>query len=150
MDLLWDREPVSSGELVAVCDQKFGWKKSTTYTFIKRLQEKGVTWEAFTGFGPYPTAHNPAGGRGLIDEMVKIAEAQGIEVITECKGEKLGLDDQGAVVGIVAETSDKVITFNTASVVLATGGISANAEMVKQYSKPERFLSRRPAQPAMA
>ena len=42
MDLLWDREPVSSGELVAVCDQKFGWKKSTTYTFIKRLQEKGV------------------------------------------------------------------------------------------------------------
>lgn len=96
--------------------------------------EKGVTWEAFTGFGPYPTAHNPAGGRGLIDEMVKIAEAQGIEVITECKGEKLVLDDQGAVVGIVAETSDKVITFNTASVVLATGGISANSEMVKQYS----------------
>ena len=42
MDLLWDREPVSSGELVAVCDQKFGWQKSTTYTFIKRLQEKGA------------------------------------------------------------------------------------------------------------
>ena len=30
MDLLWEREPVSSGELVAVCDQKFGWKKSTS------------------------------------------------------------------------------------------------------------------------
>ena len=42
MDLLWEREPVSSGELVTVCDQKFGWKKSTTYTFIKRLQDKGV------------------------------------------------------------------------------------------------------------
>lgn len=27
MDLLWEREPVSSGELVAVCDQKFGWKE---------------------------------------------------------------------------------------------------------------------------
>ena len=25
-----------------MCDQKFGWKKSTTYTFIKRLQDKGV------------------------------------------------------------------------------------------------------------
>lgn len=87
--------------------------------------------------------------------MVKIAEAQGIEVITECKGEKLVLDDQGAVVGIVAETSDKVITFNTASVVLATGGISAKrgngkAIFAEGRPKPERFLSRRPAQPAMA
>ena len=66
-----------------------------------------MTWEVFTGFGPYPTAHNPLGGRGLIDEMVKIAENQGIEVITECKGEKLVIDDQGAVVGVVAETADK-------------------------------------------
>ena len=131
----WDERMSYSGQESGYPDEE-RWEAivSKTGETVDWLQEKGVTWEAFTGFGPYPTAHNPAGGRGLIDEMVKIAEAQGIEVITECKGEKLVLDDQGAVVGIVAETSDKVITFNTASVVLATGGISANAEMVKQYS----------------
>ena len=42
MDLLWEREPVSSGELVTVCDQKFGWKKSTTYTILKRLCEREI------------------------------------------------------------------------------------------------------------
>ena len=129
----WDERMSYSGQESGYPDEE-RWEAivSKTGETVDWLQEKGVTWEAFTGFGPYPTAHNPAGGRGLIDEMVKIAEAQGIEVITECKGEKLVLDDQGAVVGIVAETSDKVITFNTASVVLATGGISANSEMVKQ------------------
>ncbi len=42
MDVLWDREPVSSTELVKSCMEKLGWKKSTTYTVIKKLSEKGV------------------------------------------------------------------------------------------------------------
>lgn len=42
MTLIWDNEPLSSGNLVALCAEKFGWKKSTTYTFLKRLQERGV------------------------------------------------------------------------------------------------------------
>ncbi|MCH1939781.1 FAD-dependent oxidoreductase [Holdemania massiliensis] len=131
----WDERMSYSGQKSGYPDET-RWEEIVAKTgdTVDWLQEKGVTWEAFTGFGPYPTAHNPAGGRGLIDEMVKIAESQGIEVITECKGEKLVIDDQGAVVGIVAETADKVITFNASSVVLATGGISANDEMVKQYS----------------
>ena len=41
-DIIWDRAPLGSGELVKLCEQELGWKKSTTYTFIKRLQEKGV------------------------------------------------------------------------------------------------------------
>ena len=41
MRILWDCEPVSSGELVKRCQAELGWKKSTTYTMIKRLQEKG-------------------------------------------------------------------------------------------------------------
>ena len=28
--LLWERVPVTSGELVRICEQKFGWKKPTT------------------------------------------------------------------------------------------------------------------------
>ncbi len=41
-DLIWQREPVSSGELVKLCDTEFGWKKSTTYTMLKRLCDRGI------------------------------------------------------------------------------------------------------------
>ena len=40
--LLWEREPIGSGELAKLCEQQLGWKKSTTYTVIKRLSERGV------------------------------------------------------------------------------------------------------------
>ena len=41
-NLIWEHEPISSGELVQLCDQKFSWKKSTTYTMLKRLCNKGI------------------------------------------------------------------------------------------------------------
>ena len=40
--ILWEHEPIKSGELVALCQEKLGWKQSTTYTVIKRLSERGV------------------------------------------------------------------------------------------------------------
>jgi len=41
-ELIWDREPIGSGELVKLCDAEFGWKKSTTYTVLKKMCEKGI------------------------------------------------------------------------------------------------------------
>lgn len=41
-DMIWEREPVSSTELVKLCEREFGWKKSTTYTVLKRLSERGL------------------------------------------------------------------------------------------------------------
>jgi predicted transcriptional regulator len=41
-ELIWDREPISSGELVKLCADEFGWKKSTTYTVLKKLCEKEI------------------------------------------------------------------------------------------------------------
>ena len=41
-ELIWDREPIGSGELVKLCNEKFEWKKSTTYTALKKLCEKGL------------------------------------------------------------------------------------------------------------
>jgi len=41
MTIIWDNEPVTSPRLVELCFEKFGWKKSTTYTMIKKLSEKG-------------------------------------------------------------------------------------------------------------
>lgn len=42
MTVIWDHEPVSSTELVKLCQEKLGWKKSTTYTMLKKMTEKGL------------------------------------------------------------------------------------------------------------
>ena len=40
--ILWENEPIKSGELVSLCQKQLGWKPTTTYTVIKRLSERGV------------------------------------------------------------------------------------------------------------
>ena len=41
MCVVWEHAPVNSGDLVKLCNETLGWKKSTTYTTIKKLSEKG-------------------------------------------------------------------------------------------------------------
>ena len=41
-DIIWESEPLTSGELVKLCETTLGWKKSTTYTVLKKLCEKGI------------------------------------------------------------------------------------------------------------
>ena len=41
-DLIWVHAPISSGELVKLCAEKLEWKKSTTYTVLKKLCERGI------------------------------------------------------------------------------------------------------------
>ncbi len=41
-EIIWEHEPVSSGELVKLCEQELNWKKSTTYTVLRRLCQKGI------------------------------------------------------------------------------------------------------------
>lgn len=41
MKVVWEVEPVNSGKLVQLCSEKLGWKKSTTYTMIKKMSQKG-------------------------------------------------------------------------------------------------------------
>ena len=41
-DLVWANEPISSGELVKLCQQQLNWKKPTTYTVLRKLCEKGI------------------------------------------------------------------------------------------------------------
>ena len=40
--ILWEHEPITAVELAKLCEQQLGWKRTTTYTVIKRLGEKGV------------------------------------------------------------------------------------------------------------
>ncbi|MGN1026622.1 MAG: BlaI/MecI/CopY family transcriptional regulator [Faecousia sp.] len=41
-DIIWSHEPLSSRELVILCEKELRWKKSTTYTVLKRLCDKGL------------------------------------------------------------------------------------------------------------
>lgn len=40
--ILWEQEPVKSTELAKLCKERLGWSKTTTYTVIKRLSDRGV------------------------------------------------------------------------------------------------------------
>lgn len=41
MCVVWEHAPVNSGELVKLCQEQLGWKKSTTYTVVRKMCEKG-------------------------------------------------------------------------------------------------------------
>ena len=40
--IMWEHEPVTASELVKLCQEQLDWKRTTTYTVIKRLSERGV------------------------------------------------------------------------------------------------------------
>lgn len=40
--IMWEHAPVTAVELVKLCQEQLGWKRTTTYTVIKRLGERGV------------------------------------------------------------------------------------------------------------
>ena len=41
-DIIWDNEPMSSAELVRRSEEKLNWKKSTTYTVLRKLCDRGI------------------------------------------------------------------------------------------------------------
>lgn len=62
--ILWEHEPVTTTELVKLCQAQLGWKRTTTYTVIKRLGERGVL-------------HNE---NGLVTALISKADAQVSEI----------------------------------------------------------------------
>lgn len=41
-DIIWQNEPLSTKELVALCEKELNWKRTTTYTVLKKLCERGI------------------------------------------------------------------------------------------------------------
>ena len=41
-DIIWENEPIGSGELVKICETELQWKKPTTYTVLRKLCERGI------------------------------------------------------------------------------------------------------------
>ena len=41
-DIVWEHAPLSTSELIRLCEAEFDWKRTTTYTVLKRLSERGI------------------------------------------------------------------------------------------------------------
>lgn len=41
-ELIWEKAPVATGELTRLCETAFAWKRTTTYTMLKRLCDRGI------------------------------------------------------------------------------------------------------------
>lgn len=41
-DLIWKNEPIASGDLAKLCETELNWKRTTTYTMLKRLCDRGI------------------------------------------------------------------------------------------------------------
>ena len=41
-DIIWDHEPIPSGQLVKLAEQELSWKPTTSYTVLKRLCNRGI------------------------------------------------------------------------------------------------------------
>ena len=41
-DIIWENEPLATSELTKLCEEKLNWKRTTTYTVLKRLGKRGL------------------------------------------------------------------------------------------------------------
>ena len=41
-DIIWDKAPIKTRDLIEICADEFEWKRTTTYTMLKRLCERGI------------------------------------------------------------------------------------------------------------
>lgn len=73
MEEVWKVEPVKSSVLVKICEEKFGWKKSTTYTVIKNLINKNALVNEDTFVKSLVTAEDVAksAGEEIVDKAFK-------------------------------------------------------------------------------
>ena len=67
-ELIWERAPIGSGELVKLCAQELNWKKSTTYTVLKKLCDRGIFANGALRAALY-LLNQPAGLYGMDDLM---------------------------------------------------------------------------------
>lgn len=62
--ILWEKEPITAAELAKLCARQLGWKRTTTYTVIKRLCERGVLKNE----------------QGTVTSLISKADAQACEI----------------------------------------------------------------------
>lgn len=133
----WEQKMAHSGVESGYPDwERLDGVLAETGKTVDWLVESGIEFGAqpYPASSSYPMALANGGGAGLINMLVKQCTDLGCTLMLNTRGTALVTDETGAIVGAVAETEDAVITFHAGSVILATGGISQNQELVEKYS----------------
>lgn len=73
------------------------------------------------------------GGAGLIKNIEDFVRGEGVEILTETTATELLTDDNGDVIGVVAEGKNGKVTVNAKKVILATGGFAQSEELIEEY-----------------
>jgi tricarballylate dehydrogenase len=120
---------------------------SESHPALLWLREKGVRFvlafgrQAFKVDGKYHfwgglVVESVGAGKGLSDQQFEVAERMGAEIRYQTKGIRLIQDRKGTVCGVVAQGPEGFEEITAKTVVLASGGFEANAEMRTRYLGP--------------
>ncbi|HXH10469.1 MAG TPA: FAD-dependent tricarballylate dehydrogenase TcuA [Alphaproteobacteria bacterium] len=120
---------------------------SQSHPTLLWLREKGVRFvlafgrQAFKKDGKYHfwgglLVESVGAGKGLSDQQFEVAERLGAEIRYQTKGIRLIQDKQGKVCGVVVQGPEGFEEVYGKTVVLASGGFEANAEMRTRYLGP--------------
>ena len=103
---------------------------------VRWLEEKGMVFNVAEE--PLKLVHQIQGtvvktGNAIINTLVEECEKKGVQILTETRAHKLIVDAEGNVNGVIATQRDKEIKINAKSVIIATGPISGNKDLMKKY-----------------
>lgn len=87
MEVLWESGPVNSTRLVALCQEKLGWNKSTTYTVLRKLKGKGAVRHENAVAAPLLTRQQAIRAEG--EELVEKAGGLPLFLTAFLSGRKL-------------------------------------------------------------
>jgi succinate dehydrogenase/fumarate reductase flavoprotein subunit len=97
----------------------------------------GHKYARIEGFGldPVRRIHFPAnGGREVIQNLENYLKEKGVEILTETPAKELRTNDDGDVIGVVAEGPDgEKIVIEAKKVILATGGFARNEDLLARF-----------------
>lgn len=111
---------------------------------VRWLESKGAvfndvsTFNTFTGKRVYHSIVVAKGGQGgneIVKALIKECERIGVQIFREVRADKLITDSLGAIAGVEAysEKDDVRYKISTKSIVIATGAISSNDELVRRF-----------------
>lgn len=107
---------------------------------VRWLEDKGVRYTQVEGYGKYKISHWMEGaGNQLVNVLLEACEKAGVELMTETHGTRLLVDDSGAVVGVLAKQGDRELEIHAKSVVIATGSIGYNKELLERFYPGKDF-----------
>ncbi|MDR3277415.1 MAG: FAD-dependent oxidoreductase [Oscillospiraceae bacterium] len=118
---------------------------------IRWLEELGVVFSGVSAMNDrpdkhrllmhsVPREHGKHTGYRIVEALLKNCEKLGIEILTNTPAKHLIKDEKtGAITGVIAETPDGSLTIRAKAVMLGTGSICANQELIKRFYNSDEY-----------